>query len=97
MYGQKFGPKLVQPLRIERNRNGKEKKPKLDNARKMRGIYFIDHDDQEYKETLINARRKLDVPKDAARPCKRKARTSTTMVAAKQEIVSQKIPKTIHG
>ena len=30
-------------------------------------------------------------------PCKRKAQTSTTKVAAKQGIASQKIPKTIYG
>ena len=33
-------------------------KPKVDNARRLRGIYFIDLDDEEYKETLKNARRK---------------------------------------
>ena len=29
----------------------KNEKPKLDNARRLRGIYFIDPDDQDYKET----------------------------------------------
>ena len=29
-------------------------KPKLDNARKLRGIYFIDHEDKEFKETIKN-------------------------------------------
>ena len=33
----------------------KNEKPKLDNARRRRGIYFIDPDDQDYKETLKNA------------------------------------------
>ena len=27
-------------------------KPKLDNARRLRGIYFVDPDDEEHKETL---------------------------------------------
>ena len=31
-------------------------KPKLDNARKLRGIYFIDADDGEFKDILKNAR-----------------------------------------
>ena len=35
-----------------------KEKPKLDNARKMRGIYFIDPDDEEYQEILNNARKK---------------------------------------
>ena len=34
-------------------------KPKLDNARKLRGIYFIDLDDMEFKDTLQNARKKV--------------------------------------
>ena len=43
-------------------------KPKLDNARRLRSIYFIDPEDGEYKETIENARRKLEVPLDAALP-----------------------------
>ena len=39
-----------------------KEKPKLDNARKLRGIYFIDPDDEEYKEILKNATRKLERP-----------------------------------
>ena len=46
MYGQKFGRKLVKRLRIEKKGMGKKEKPKLDNARKLRGIYFIDQDDK---------------------------------------------------
>ena len=34
-------------------------KPKLDKARRLRGIYFIDTEDNEFKETIKNARRKL--------------------------------------
>ena len=49
MCGQKFWRKLVQLLGIERNRNGQKKKPKLENARRLRGIYFIDPDDEEHK------------------------------------------------
>ena len=32
----------------------------LDNARKLQGIYFIDPEDKEYKETIKNARKKLE-------------------------------------
>ena len=45
-------------------------KPKLDNARKLRGVYFIEPADEEFKETMKNARRKLEVPMPAAMPCK---------------------------
>ena len=45
-------------------------KPKLDNARRLRGIYFIDPDDEAIKGTMKNARRKLEIPMPAAMPCK---------------------------
>ncbi len=45
-------------------------KPKLDNARKLRGIYFIDPDDEEFKGIMKNARGKLEIPMPAAMPCK---------------------------
>ena len=45
-------------------------KPKLDNARQLRGIYFCDSEDAEVKDTLKNARKKLELPMDSAMPCK---------------------------
>ena len=33
-----------------RSKNGPMKKPKLDNARRLRGVYFIDPEDKEFKE-----------------------------------------------
>ena len=36
---------------------------------KVECIYFIDPDDGEYKETINNARIKLEVPMEAAMPC----------------------------
>ena len=36
-----------------------DEKPKLDNAGRLRGIYFIDPEDKEFKETIGNARRKI--------------------------------------
>ena len=46
-------------------------KPTLDFARRLRGIHFIDREDGAYKETLKNARRKLEVPMDSAMSCKK--------------------------
>ena len=45
-------------------------KPKFDNARRLRGIYFIDSEDKEFKETIRNARRKLEAPMAPAMLCK---------------------------
>ena len=36
----------------EKSKSGLPKKPKLDNARKLRGIYFIDPSDEEFKEIM---------------------------------------------
>ena len=41
-----------------------------DNARKLRGIYFIDPEDKKFKETTKNARKKLETPVAPAMPCK---------------------------
>ena len=89
MYGQK-------PLRIERNRKWAKEKPKLDNGRGLRGIYFIDPDDKENVEILQNITRKLERPMAPAMPCKR-APSSITIVAAKPEIVSEKNSKRVYG
>ena len=42
----------------------------LENARKLRGIYFIDPEDTEFKETIKNARKKLETSVALAMPCK---------------------------
>ena len=45
-------------------------KPKLDNARRLRGIFFIEPDDEEIQHTMKNARRKLEIPTPAAMRCR---------------------------
>ena len=42
----------------------------LEKARKFRGIYFIDLEDKEFKETIKNARKKLETPIAPVMPCK---------------------------
>ena len=42
----------------------------LENARKLRGIYFIDPEDKELKKTIKNARKKLETSVAPATPCK---------------------------
>ena len=39
---------------------------------KLRGIYFIDPEDKEFKETIKNARKKLETSVALAMPCKNK-------------------------
>ena len=65
-------------LWIKMGRNAKPKEGqkwsdenrKLDNAREEHGIYFIDPEDKEFKETIRNAWRKLETPMAPAMPCK---------------------------
>ena len=42
----------------------------LENARILRGICFIDPEDKEFKETIKNARKKLETSVAPAMPCK---------------------------
>ena len=42
----------------------------LENARKLRGIYFIDPEDKECKETIKNGRKKLETSMAPAMHCK---------------------------
>ena len=55
-------------------------KPKLDNARNLRGIYSIESDDEEYKDIIKDAMRKLERHMAAAVPCKRKTRSTCSPV-----------------
>ena len=45
-------------------------KPKLDNARQLTGTFFIDREDEDFKNIMKNTRRKLEIPMPAAMPCK---------------------------
>ena len=43
----------------------------LDAAQRLRGLYFIDPEDGEFKETIKKRKEQLDVPMEAALPCKK--------------------------
>ena len=46
--------------KLKEKQKWSEEKIHLENARKLRGIYFIDPEDTEFKETIKNARKKLE-------------------------------------
>ena len=56
--------------KLKEKQKWSEEKIHLDNARKLRGIYFIDPEDTEFKETIKNARKKLETSVAPAMPCK---------------------------
>ena len=62
--------KLARNAKLSEQHKWAIEKPKLDNARRLRGIYFIDPEDKEFKETIKNARKKLETPMAPAMPCK---------------------------
>ena len=46
--------------KLKEKQKWSEEKIHLENARKLRGIYFIDPEDKEFKETIKNTRKKLE-------------------------------------
>ena len=56
--------------KVKEKQKWSEEKFHLENARKLRGIYFIDPEDTEFKETIKNARKKLETSVAPAMPCK---------------------------
>ena len=56
--------------RLKEKQKWSNEKLHLENARKLRGIYFIDPEDKEFKETIKNARKKLETSVAPAMPCK---------------------------
>ena len=62
--------KLGRSAKLKEMQKWSKEKPKVDNARRLRGIYFIDPEDKEFKETIKNARKKLETPMAPAMPCK---------------------------
>ena len=56
--------------KLKEKQKWSHEKLNLNNTQKLRGIYFIDPDDKEFKETIKNARKKLETPMAPAMPCK---------------------------
>ena len=56
--------------KLKEKQKWSEEKLHLENARKLRGIYFIDPEDTEFKETVMNARKKLETSVAPAMHCK---------------------------
>ena len=63
-------------------------KPTLNNATRLRRIYFIDPDDMEFQEIIQNARRKLETPMAPAMLCKTCKKTSMERPVARLMISS---------
>ena len=62
--------KLGRNAKLKEKQKWSNEQPKLDNARTLRGVYFIDPEDKEVKENIKNAGKKLETPMAPAMPCK---------------------------
>ena len=62
--------KIGQHAKLKEKQKWSHEKLHLDNARKLRLIYFIDPEDKEFKKTVKNARKKLETSVTPAMPCK---------------------------
>ena len=56
--------------KLKEKQKWSNKKHQLENARKLRGIYFIDPEAQEFKDTIKNTSKKLETSMAPAMPCK---------------------------
>ena len=54
---------------LKKKQKWSNEKIHLENARKLRGIHVIDPEDKELKETIKNARKKLEISVVPAMPC----------------------------
>ena len=61
--------KMGKNAKLKEEQKWSHEKLHLDRARKLRGIHFIDPEDKEFKETIKNARKKLETPVAPALPC----------------------------
>ena len=57
-------------VKLKEKQKWSNEKLHLENARKLRGIYFIDSEDTEFEETIKNARKKLETSVASVMPCK---------------------------
>ena len=62
--------KLSRNASLKETQKWSNEKLYLENARKLRGIYFIDPEDKEFKDTIKNARKKVETPIAPGMPCK---------------------------
>ena len=56
--------------KLKEKQKWSEEKIHLENERKLRGIYFIDLEDKEFKDTIKSARKKLETSVAPAMSCK---------------------------
>ena len=62
--------KMGENAKLKEKQKWSNEKLHLENARTLRGIYFIDTEDKEFKEIIKDDRKKLETSVAPAMPCK---------------------------
>ena len=83
--------KLGRNAKLKERQKWSHEKTKLDNAGRLRGIYFIDPEDKEFKETIKNARKKLETPMAPAMPCKKGKNSQHGVTRGKSNEIKSKL------
>ena len=97
MCGLKDGPKLESRSKERKTRIG-TREAKTRQGSRVGRHYFVDLEDGESKETIKNARRKLEVPMEAAMLCQKGTKKlSSFQETEAKSCESNKIPKTKHA
>ena len=82
---------LGRNAKLKEKQKWSNEKPKLDNARRLRGIYFIDPEDKEFTETITNDRKKLETPVAPAMPCKTSKKNKNGETRSKTNEIKSKL------
>ena len=86
-----LGTKLGRNAQLKERQNWLHEKPKLDNARKLPGNYFIDPEDKEFKETIKNVRKKFETLLAPAMPCKISKNSQRGVTRGKSNEIKSKL------
>ena len=65
-----YGRIVLKFLNEKQDSSGTQRKPKMDAARRLKGISYIASDDQEFDTVVKHARRKLETHMESAMLCK---------------------------
>ena len=83
--------KMGKNAKLKERQKWSHEKPQLDNAQKLRGIFFIDPEDKELKETIKNARKELETPVVPAMPCKTSKNSQHVVTSGKSNDFKSKL------
>ena len=86
--GLRFGLACCKQPKSKKSKNGLSRVKAWQCSKIVRDIYFIDLEDEEYKETIKNARKKLEVPMEAVVPCQMETRKRAWKL--RETVVSEK-------